>query len=437
MIRSALLILRESDEETQYVLRTFNTAILVSNHLGIIITGIHPICLASEIIWDLALWSELRQYLWQGVEFFHGTSETQGLFFNTSSVAYFTRSSISTIWRRRGATMPFAFIQLVKGWNVPHTRLLGLIPFLTFVETHQASLNTFTITFTHFVQHHDTRLTRLWHFTSFRMKVLTRKTNQQIWCQYMLTRKIYYWPHRESDPRDRIKMLMTSCNTSFSGLDSTLSSKQIEDELRAKRRKLMRRMTSSHIPMESNGIGGLVSRSQSITNFDPKEKIKFNIRGTRFIIQWETLINPEACSSRLTSLTKDDEAYDKKLKEFYFDRNPLLFGCIIDYYSTDEMHLPENMCVFAVKKELEFWDLDAEVLASCCWNKYCKAEEDQRMLHTVVSEWSSSDHDAEEDVYNAKHAALKKRLWLFMNEPHTSLGAKVNIFHMFLNKWCQ
>ena len=220
-------------------------------------------------------------------------------------------------------------------------------------------------------------------------------------------------------------MLMASCNTSFSGLDSR---SKIEDDLRFKRnRRLHRRMTSSQIPVESNGIDGLISQGSP-----PKEKkretLRFNIRGTRFLVSRATLEQVHVLPSRLTSLDAENEYWDKCLNEFYFDRNPHIFGSIVDYYANGEMHLPENMCVFAVKKELEFWDLDADVLASCCWNRYCKAEEDQRMLHSVVSEWSSTDTDLDLDTYNAKHAPLKKRLWLFMNEPHTSLGAKVSFF---------
>jgi len=36
-----------------------------------------------------------------------------------------------------------------------------------------------------------------------------------------------------------------------------------------------------------------------------------------------------------------------------------------------ELHVPFNVCGMVVKRELEFWRIDENVISKCCWGRYC------------------------------------------------------------------
>lgn len=41
--------------------------------------------------------------------------------------------------------------------------------------------------------------------------------------------------------------------------------------------------------------------------------------------------------------------YDVQQKEFYFDRNPGLFPCVLHFYQTGRLHIVEELCVFSFR----------------------------------------------------------------------------------------
>lgn len=151
-----------------------------------------------------------------------------------------------------------------------------------------------------------------------------------------------------------------------------------------------------------------------------------NLRGVRFAV-FRSHLNRRP-KSRLALLTKSDANYSHCDDEFYFDRNPSLFNSVLDFYSQGEMHLPTNVCIQAFRRELEYWKLEAELLAPCCWSKYRKAEEEERTLARIQKEWGSfgariyTDFDEQ-----GNKVPTMQRIWIFLNEPQTSFAAKVSI----------
>ena len=51
---------------------------------------------------------------------------------------------------------------------------------------------------------------------------------------------------------------------------------------------------------------------------------------------------------------------------YYFNRNPLLFVHIIDFYRTGMLHFPHQYCWTSVADELAYWRIDTSFLAECC-----------------------------------------------------------------------
>ena len=68
----------------------------------------------------------------------------------------------------------------------------------------------------------------------------------------------------------------------------------------------------------------------------PKNRYVLNIRGQRFEIE-KSLCRPSfAPDTRLASLDDQNEAYCHESGEYFFNRDPLLFNCILSFYVTGE-----------------------------------------------------------------------------------------------------
>ena len=155
-----------------------------------------------------------------------------------------------------------------------------------------------------------------------------------------------------------------------------------------------------------------------------------NVRGIRFAVFSSHLAKRP--KSRLAMISKSDANFSVCDDEFYFDRNPTVFNSLLDFYSQGEMHLPTNICIQAFRRELEYWRLEPELLAPCCWSKYRKAEEEERTLARVQKEWGTFGARIYTDVdEHGNKVPTKQKIWLFLNEPQTSFGAKVKLLYHF------
>ena len=79
-------------------------------------------------------------------------------------------------------------------------------------------------------------------------------------------------------------------------------------------------------------------------------RIVLNIGGTRYETLASTLMRiPSTRLAAIVLLGKDDEAYDATRGEYFFDRHPGVFECILNYYRCDELHLSNGLCGNVVK----------------------------------------------------------------------------------------
>lgn len=72
---------------------------------------------------------------------------------------------------------------------------------------------------------------------------------------------------------------------------------------------------------------------EKMTNKECKGTLVLNVGGVRHKTQWSTIEKiPGTRLSMLAKLRENDESYDPIEDEYYFDRNPDAFLCILEYY---------------------------------------------------------------------------------------------------------
>lgn len=75
-------------------------------------------------------------------------------------------------------------------------------------------------------------------------------------------------------------------------------------------------------------------------------------------------------ATRLSRLTEALANYDPILNEYFFDRHPIVFAQILNYYRTGKLHYPTDVCGPLFEEELDFWGLDSNQVEPCCWSTY-------------------------------------------------------------------
>ena len=79
--------------------------------------------------------------------------------------------------------------------------------------------------------------------------------------------------------------------------------------------------------------------------------IKLNVGGSVFMTTRSTL--DHIPNTRLYHLQESDHNYNPVTGEWFFDRNPIVFNYILDFYRTEELHFPHNLCGPSIRKELD------------------------------------------------------------------------------------
>ncbi|XP_063448536.1 potassium voltage-gated channel protein Shaw-like [Mytilus trossulus] len=159
-------------------------------------------------------------------------------------------------------------------------------------------------------------------------------------------------------------------------------------------------------------------------------EIHINVGGTLFETKWSTL--QRHCDTLLGSLTTTSEYYNKDKKQFFFDRNPELFNTILDFYRNGELHFPTHICGWNWKQELEFWRISVTDISECCYPKYIKYEKDQNLVNYIKNAFIV--RTAEYQTHKVSClAGIKQRIWLFLEEPTSSIAAKIfSIFYLLI-----
>ncbi|XP_063078433.1 potassium voltage-gated channel subfamily F member 1-like [Engraulis encrasicolus] len=110
--------------------------------------------------------------------------------------------------------------------------------------------------------------------------------------------------------------------------------------------------------------------------------------------------------------------------EFYFDRDPESFKCIMEVYFYGEVHMKRGICPACFMDEMEFWGVEVDFLDECCRSNLQEVEEEL----AEIAERVQSLLEARERVRAVGVGAWKRfqaRVWHMMEQPDSSVPARI------------
>ncbi|XP_059212234.1 potassium voltage-gated channel subfamily S member 3-like [Centropristis striata] len=143
------------------------------------------------------------------------------------------------------------------------------------------------------------------------------------------------------------------------------------------------------------------------------------------------------CQSEAAILELCDD-YSPSEKEYYFDRNPRIFLCVLNFYHTGRIHMMEEVCVFSFSQEIEYWGIQELHLSPCCTYWYHERKEyiddgdwdvrsddqQQPSFDSSFEELSALDKDLAK-FQGAWCAEVRSYIWLRLEDPGHSTGSKI------------
>uniref|UniRef100_A0A3B5LZS5 Potassium voltage-gated channel, delayed-rectifier, subfamily S, member 3a n=1 Tax=Xiphophorus couchianus TaxID=32473 RepID=A0A3B5LZS5_9TELE len=123
------------------------------------------------------------------------------------------------------------------------------------------------------------------------------------------------------------------------------------------------------------------------------------------------------CASRAAILELCDDFCSSE-NEFYFDRNPIFFCSIHNFYLTGKLHLVDGLCMVSFFQELEYWGIKEHHLDLCCSNRF------QELMQKISENLPAFEDDLEE-FEGSWCANVRRNIWIRLENPSYSTSAKV------------
>ncbi|KAJ8289499.1 hypothetical protein GJAV_G00002030 [Gymnothorax javanicus] len=155
-----------------------------------------------------------------------------------------------------------------------------------------------------------------------------------------------------------------------------------------------------------------------------------NIGGVRQVLHGDILNRyPETRLAELANCASGNfdavsslcDDYDPGKGEFYFDRDPDAFKCIIEVYYFGEIHMKRGICPICFIKEMEFWKIDIGFLDECCKSNLNEKEEE---LAEIANKVKLILEDMDGEPSANRWERCQKFLWKLMEKPESSLPAR-------------
>uniref|UniRef100_A0A0N5ALN7 BTB domain-containing protein n=1 Tax=Syphacia muris TaxID=451379 RepID=A0A0N5ALN7_9BILA len=149
--------------------------------------------------------------------------------------------------------------------------------------------------------------------------------------------------------------------------------------------------------------------------------LKLNIGGTEFLILTEAILKSDSTSflSKFLQLThearvKVADAFISNTGAYFFQRSPVTFDLVFQYYSTGVIHRPPEICTAQFLSEIEFWRLPQKRVGSCCADVLPRETPEEKEEEKV------DDHTFDNLIFGK----VRRRMWTFLEHPGSSMQAK-------------
>ncbi|KAF7634175.1 hypothetical protein Mgra_00006473 [Meloidogyne graminicola] len=167
------------------------------------------------------------------------------------------------------------------------------------------------------------------------------------------------------------------------------------DEIKGKKANEIERISPAQLKEEDNSV-----------------VLRLNIGGVPFFVLIEALLHadPSTFLTKFVQLThrskiKVADAFLLPERAYYFQRSPLAFEAIFQYYANGVIHKPPELCPSAFSAELEFWRVPTSYIGACCSDSVSPLE---RLLE------SSKEEKVDDTSFEKlRFGQFRRRMWIF------------------------
>ncbi|XP_062412446.1 potassium voltage-gated channel subfamily V member 2-like [Sardina pilchardus] len=165
----------------------------------------------------------------------------------------------------------------------------------------------------------------------------------------------------------------------------------------------------------------------------PTHLLNINVGGRIFLLskhlaaryQYTRIGSLALCTDRIKQLTFCDD-YCVRRDEFFFDRDPVFFNYIFQFYHSGVLWVMEELCPINFEEEMQYWGVSLKDTQRCCRILFEEKVDELRDYLKVEKELMAQiePKHSEDGFKDMFLGGVRKSLWDLMENPYSSLSAK-------------